>query len=168
MSQDLKDIVLPKRLYKYSVKREFDLTVSDNTTTDHRISDSCGIRLALTALGLHDDEQENMVVFFLDARHCIKGYELITRGLLDRSHVHPREIFRTAIINGCAKIAIAHNHPSGDAEPSPQDYLVTERLIKASQILAIPIIDHCIIASNFNGIQFYSMQDSRTFPMVPS
>ena len=168
MSQDSKNIVLPKRLYKYSVKREFDLSVSDNTTTDHRISDSCGIRLALTALGLHDDEQENMVVFFLDARHRIKGYEIITRGLLDSTAVHPREIFRTAIINGCAKIALAHNHPSGDSQPSPKDYLVTKRLIKASNILAIPILDHCIIASNFEGIQFYSMQDSRTFPVVPS
>lgn len=92
------------------------------------------------------EEVELFLALHLDARSQIIAYTEITRGLVDASLVHPREVFRAAIAAGASGIIVAHNHPSGDPTPSPEDRAVTRRLVAAGELLDIPIHDHLIIA----------------------
>lgn len=93
-------------------------------------------------------KQEHFIVMFLDNRNKLIKDEILFIGSLDASIVHPREIFAKAITFHCAKIIIAHNHPSGDCTPSEQDVLVTKNIEQAGQILGIPLIEHIIVSNN--------------------
>ena len=72
----------------------------------------------------------------------------VSTGTLDASLVHPREVFKEAIQASAAQVIIAHNHPSGDPEPSEGDLVITNRLVEAGKILEIEVVDHIIITSN--------------------
>lgn len=97
---------------------------------------------------LKDLMQEEMWVLMLDARNKLIKAEMITRGTLTSSQVHPREIFKAAIICSAARIIIAHNHPSGDSTPSRQDLNATKTIQQAGEIIGIPLVDHTIIAGD--------------------
>jgi DNA repair protein RadC len=73
---------------------------------------------------------------------------LVTRGLLNSSLVHPREVFRPAIAEAAAGIIVVHNHPSGDPTPSAEDRAATKQLVAAGQLLDMPVYDHVIIAGD--------------------
>jgi len=89
-------------------------------------------------------------VLCLDAQHRVAsdGVQVITRGILNSSLVHPREVFREAILRNAAAIVLCHNHPSGDPTPSADDRVVTEQLAAAGRLLDIPVHDHVIIAGH--------------------
>jgi DNA repair protein RadC len=95
---------------------------------------------------LRDHKKEHFVIFFLDARNQEIKREIISVGTLSASLVHPREVFEPAIAHSAAQIIIAHNHPSGDSEPSEEDLIVTKRLAEAGKILGIEILDHVVVA----------------------
>jgi DNA repair protein RadC len=101
--------------------------------------------VAIYAPQLQDLPVEEFHVAVLDAQHRLERDILITRGLLDSSLVHPREVFREAIAERAAAVILVHNHPSGDPSPSSQDKLVTEQLVAAGRLLDIPVHDHIII-----------------------
>ena len=83
---------------------------------------------------------------FLERATAIIGQPVeTTRGLLDTSPVHPREVFAKAIRHAAAAVILAHNHPSGDPSPSPEDLRVTRQLVDASRILGIRVLDHVIV-----------------------
>lgn len=88
---------------------------------------------------------EEFHVLILDAQHRLSRDVLITRGILNSSLVHPREVFREAIAERAAAVILVHNHPSGDPAPSADDRTVTEQLVAAGQVLDIPVHDHVII-----------------------
>ena len=90
-------------------------------------------------------ECECFVVLFLNTRKRVKGHQLVTHGTLDTLLVHPREVFRTAIITSAASVILLHNHPSGDATPSEADIKVTRDLIRAGQLLKIEVLDHVVM-----------------------
>jgi DNA repair protein RadC len=71
---------------------------------------------------------------------------MISRGSLNASICHPREIFRPAIVASAASIVLVHNHPSGDPEPSEEDLSITKRLVQVGELLGIAVLDHVIIA----------------------
>ena len=104
-------------------------------------------RLHIATAPVFNPECECMAVLMLNTRNRVKGHQLLTIGTLDTILVHPREVFRCAIIAAAAKIALAHNHPSGEASPSQADITVTRDLIRAGQLLKIEVIDHVIIGS---------------------
>ena len=89
--------------------------------------------------------QEECHVLLLDTRNRLIRDETVTVGLADRSQLHPREVFRSAIQCSCSRIILAHSHPSGDVTPSPQDVTVTRQLAAAGEILGIEVIDHVIL-----------------------
>ncbi len=89
--------------------------------------------------------QEVFVVFDLNTRNNIIDRRLVTLGLIDSSLVHPREVFRGALLNNAAAIVVAHNHPSGDPNPSAEDLRITRQLIEAGRILGIKLLDHVVI-----------------------
>lgn len=95
---------------------------------------------------IRDYKKEHFVVFFLDSRNQEIKREIISVGTLNATLVHPREVFEPAIKNNAAQIIIAHNHPSGDVEPSAEDVDITKKLFHAGQILDIEIIDHIIVS----------------------
>ncbi len=97
---------------------------------------------------MRDLKQEVFITLLLDsANNLLKEVE-ITRGTLNSSLVHPREVFNAAIIEPAAAIILLHNHPSGNSEPSSEDIQITRQLVEASKIIGIPIHDHIILAGN--------------------
>ncbi|MCW5591033.1 MAG: DNA repair protein RadC [Burkholderiales bacterium] len=94
---------------------------------------------------LQDEEVEVFVALCLDAQHRIIARHEVTRGILNCSLVHPREVFRVAIAVGAASIVLAHNHPSGDTTPSGDDRAITRQLREAGWLLDIPVHDHIIV-----------------------
>lgn len=92
-------------------------------------------------------EVECFVILMLNTRKKIKGHALVSTGLADAVFVHPREVFRPAIIASSAAIVMMHNHPSGEATPSEADIRVTRDLIRAGQLLKIDVVDHIIVGN---------------------
>jgi DNA repair protein RadC len=89
--------------------------------------------------------QEVFVVLLLDSRHRLIGEVEVSRGSLNQSLVHPREVFAPALRESAAAILVLHNHPSGDPQPSREDHEVTRRLVRAGEILGIRVVDHLVI-----------------------
>jgi len=97
---------------------------------------------------MHGAEQESFYIILLNTKSRIIGAPMeITRGLLDSTPTHPREVFKPAIRESAAALIIVHNHPSGDPPPSREDIEATRRLVEAGRIIGIPIFDHVIIAN---------------------
>lgn len=101
--------------------------------------------VAVFAAKLEDLPVEEFHVAVLDAQHRLERDVTVTRGILNSSLVHPREVFREAIAERAAAIILVHNHPSGDPSPSADDRTVTEQLVSAGRLLDIPVHDHVII-----------------------
>ena len=89
--------------------------------------------------------QELFVVVALDIRNVVIDVIEVARGCLTGVEVHPREVFRPLIRQAAAAAVVAHNHPSGDPTPSPEDILLTERLREVGELVGVPILDHVII-----------------------
>ncbi len=81
----------------------------------------------------------------LNTQHRVIRSVLVTRGILDAALIHPREVFRAAIVESAAGVILVHNHPSGDPSPSREDRVVTEQLVAAGSAVGIPVLDHVII-----------------------
>jgi DNA repair protein RadC len=97
---------------------------------------------------LRNHKKEHFVIFYLDTRNQEIKRETISIGSLNANLVHPREVFEPAVRNLAAQIILAHNHPSGDPEPSRDDLEITKKLVEAGKILGIEVIDHIIVAKN--------------------
>ena len=105
----------------------------------------------VTASDWYDPDKEAMVVFLLNTRQNCIGFNLVSLGTLSETSAHPREILRPAIAAAAHSIAIAHNHPSGDPEPSDADRRFTRRLREACETMSIPLVDHVVVG---NGQHF--------------
>ena len=97
---------------------------------------------------LRDLAVEEFRLLVLDTQHRVVRDLLVTRGLLDSSLVHPREVFRTAIAEAAAAVVVVHNHPSGNPAPSADDRAVTRQLVEAGRLLDVPVYDHVIIGGD--------------------
>ncbi|MCY3002209.1 MAG: DNA repair protein RadC [Planctomycetota bacterium] len=94
---------------------------------------------------LRGELRESFHVLLLDGKHRLRGHHVVSIGSLSTSIVHPREVFRPAVRAGAAAILCAHNHPSGDPEPSQEDLAVTQRLEQSGKLLGIPLLDHIVL-----------------------
>lgn len=92
--------------------------------------------------------EEHFVVLFLNTKNRVIGRQTLSIGSLNASVVHPREVFRAAIRRSSASILCAHNHPSGDPTPSPEDLQLTRRLAEAGELVGIELLDHIVIGDN--------------------
>lgn len=97
---------------------------------------------------LKDKKEEHFYILMLDTKNNLIGEQLITKGILDASIIHPREVFKPAIKNSAAKIILVHNHPSGDATLSFEDKEMTDKLIKAGEELGIKVLDSVIVGGD--------------------
>lgn len=94
-----------------------------------------------------DMEREAFTVLILDAKNHLLNVDFATVGLVDRTQIHPREVFRLAIAKNASRIVLAHNHPSGDPTPSAQDIAVNRQLVEAGKIIGIEVLDHVVVVS---------------------
>jgi DNA repair protein RadC len=85
-------------------------------------------------------------LLLLNARHEVLRRVLLSRGSLNASIVHPREVFRPAILASAASMVLVHNHPSGDPEPSEEDIAITRRLAQVGDVHGITVLDHVVVA----------------------
>jgi DNA repair protein RadC len=106
---------------------------------------------------LRKEQREVFLIVLLNARHEITARETVSIGSLNASIVHPREVFKPAIIASAASVVLVHNHPSGDPEPSEEDLSITRRLIEVGELLGIGVLDHVIVASR-GVVSFRSRQ----------
>ena len=97
---------------------------------------------------LKDEKQEHFIVLMLNNMNYLVEEKLISKGTLDKTLIHPREIFRYAIKNAVSKIILMHNHPDGNSMPSVNDLEITEELVKAGDLMGIKVLDHIIIGKN--------------------
>jgi DNA repair protein RadC len=97
---------------------------------------------------LRDHPYELFCCLHLDNRHRLIAFEELFRGTIDGASVHPREVVRQALARNAAAVILVHNHPSGVAEPSQADQILTRRLREALALVDIRVLDHCIVADN--------------------
>ncbi len=98
---------------------------------------------------MQNQPNEVFAILCLNTKNKVVGAHIISQGSLSSSIVHPREVFKAAMINNAASVILAHNHPSGDPEPSREDIETTRRLINAGEIMGIKVLDHVIIGERY-------------------
>ena len=112
-------------------------------------------RDALAKADCTDREKEHFFCLGLDGAHRTKYLELVTLGLVDQTQVHPREVFSYSLEARCSAVIVCHNHPSGQLEPSKEDFNVTNQLKVAGDVLGVPVLDHIILTDD----GFYSFAE---------
>jgi DNA repair protein RadC len=117
---------------------------------DHAPSRLAPIRgpedVALACKRLQSAQREVFAVLLLNARHEMMRRVTVSVGSLNASIVHPREVFKPAVLASAASIILVHNHPSGDPEPSEEDLTITKRLVGVGELLGIGVLDHVIVS----------------------
>jgi len=107
---------------------------------------------------MQEPERETISMLMLDAGHRVVGLYPVSTGTLNLAVVHPREVFRMALlVPGCAAIVIVHNHPSGDPAPSEEDVRMTKQMVLAGNDLGVPVLDHVIMGDG----RHYSFADMK-------
>jgi DNA repair protein RadC len=128
-------------IYRVALVREGTLPCED----DRIRSALMASRLLHTYL--RDADREHFVVILLDQKHGVIGINTVSIGSLSGSTVHPREVFKPAILANAAAIICGHNHPSGAPNPSQDDRAITHKLVQAGKLLGIDVLDHVIIGA---------------------
>ena len=104
---------------------------------------------------LRQESKEHFMALHLDGKNRILCFEVVSVGSLNQSVVHPREVFKSALISSAAALILIHNHPSGDPLPSSEDMKVTRRLKEAGDLLGIKVLDHLVVGDS----SYYSFAD---------
>ena len=104
---------------------------------------------------MREQKKEKFITLYLDTKNQILKEEVVSIGSLNASIVHPREVFKSALMESSASVIMVHNHPSGDPSPSREDIMVTEKLVEGGKLLGIDILDHIIIGDG----RYVSLKD---------
>jgi len=132
-------------LFKYIPQIEVSL-VREIQVSSPRYSCSEAVAKSEIAKDLLKSDREKFICLHLNIKNQLISFEAVSTGSLTASIVHPREVYKAAILANAASVVFMHNHPSGDPEPSLDDIEVTRRLAKAGAILGISVLDHIIVA----------------------
>ena len=119
-------------------------------------------------LVMRDLPQEEFHVLLLNTQNQVLRDVVVTRGTLDASLVHPREVFRPALAESAASLILVHNHPSGEPAPSAEDRAVTAQLAEAGELLGIPVLDHVVVGEGkyVSFVESGIFEGARASPMV--
>jgi DNA repair protein RadC len=133
---------------------EFKVTALKECPTPEKLQICCEPDQAAAYWRMHiasnpyfNPECECLAVLILNTRRRIKGHHIVSLGTQDTILVHPREVFRVAIVTAACAVIVMHNHPSGESSPSDADVKVTRDLIRAGQLLKIEVLDHVIVGN---------------------
>lgn len=132
-------VKLFQSLSVYYEKQRISPKVSLNTS-------SAVAKYLQRSIGLQ--KKEHFVMLSLDSRNCLIAIDSISIGTLNSNLIHPREVFEPAIRNTASQVIVAHNHPSRDTSPSPEDIALTRRLDESAKILGIALLDHIIVSTD--------------------
>ena len=103
---------------------------------------------ALLMTMLQDEPSEVFAILCVTTKYRVIAYYEVSRGTLDATLVHPREVFKVALLANAAAIILTHNHPSGDPSPSPDDVQLTRRLVDAGALLGVEVLDHIVVGDS--------------------
>ncbi|QVK19309.1 hypothetical protein KHQ81_06360 [Mycoplasmatota bacterium] len=147
-----KMVLVKENGMNYKVDDDFQVTKPENIA-----------KLIYDVFNLQGEMQEHLIVICLDTKNRIIAVKTVFIGLLNRSIVHPREVFNFALLSASASIIVAHNHPSGDVRPSPQDISITKRLNEVGELIGIELLDHIIIGNQYDesDIKYSSMREEK-------
>jgi len=136
--------------------REIRVTYGKGAKMDARkcLTPKCAAEIIRAFIG-PGEPREHFITLLLDSRHRALALDRITIGTLNTTLVHPREVFRAAIVAGAQAIIVAHNHPSGDVQPSTEDYTITRRLIEVGKLVGIEVLDSLVVSDDAH----HSMQE---------
>lgn len=149
-----------EKLMRYTKTQLVDMLVKETAIGISRPNDALEpILKELEALKFQ--EVECFVCITLSSCYKIIGTYVISQGLVNRTLVHPREVFRPAIADNAVAIIIAHNHPSGNLEPSTEDKGTTKRIRQAGDLLGIKVLDHLIVSPSVKG--YFSFLENDIF-----
>ncbi|HEY9815496.1 MAG TPA: DNA repair protein RadC [Candidatus Obscuribacterales bacterium] len=126
---------------------ELGKRVLHSRPSDRPIVDDPAIAASILSPDLMWQSQERFAVVLLDVKNRLIGTQVITIGTATETLAHPREIFREVIRQGATRLIVAHNHPSGSVDPSPEDLYLTRQLLEAGQLLGVPLLDHLILGN---------------------
>ena len=142
-----------------AVFKLLSLIAAERAGTMDKICDARGV-YNLYHDRFRDEKQEHFLAIILDTKHRILREVLVSKGTLNGSIVHPREVFAPAIRERAASVLVIHNHPSGDPAPSHEDIEITRRLREAGELIGIPLLDHVILGAD----SFISLRDQNVIP----
>lgn len=133
--------------------KKYKLTVVKESSSKYEISNIISspkdiVNVLTHVLKIQEEAEEIFVLITLDTKNKITGIFEVSRGSIDSSIVHPREVLKRALLNNSANIVVAHNHPSEDPTPSREDVNITLRLKEAGNIIGINLLDHVIIGGS--------------------
>jgi len=134
---------LPSR-YRVKVLNYYVVREATSTTRRPRASSPEDVA-SLARQMIPNDDREHFGVLLLDSQNGVNAYHEVSVGSLNASIVHPREVFRAAILAGAAHLILIHNHPSGDTTPSKEDVHLTRQLVEGAKLLGLKIHDHVIL-----------------------
>jgi len=139
------------------IKACFELAKRENLETEEESFDIKNPEAVFKVISssIKNKAKEHFKLILLNSRNKKIGISPVSTGTLTTSLVHPREVFKDAITHSAASVILAHNHPSGDPEPSEDDLKITKKLVESGKILGIEVIDHIIIGKN----NFYSFRE---------
>jgi len=137
----------------YSVTELREALLSLVKVKGQHITKAIDIKSILTPYAA--EEQEYFLLITLNSSHEVIKIHEVTKGLLNRTLVHPREIFRRALLDNAASIIVAHNHPSGSVDPSPEDKEITTLINESARLMGITLLDHVIIGAD----NYYSFRE---------
>lgn len=133
-----------KAVFELGKRQEIE---KENNYESYDIRDPQGVVRAVRKT-IKDKAKEHFKLILLNTRNKIIGLSTVSIGTLNASLVHPREVFKDAIRHSASSVVVAHNHPSGNPEPSEEDLKITRRLVDSGKILGIEVLDHIIIGKN--------------------
>jgi DNA repair protein RadC len=133
---------------------ELGKRVLASAPTERTVVDDPAVAAAVLSTELMWQAQERFAILLLDVKHRLLGKRIISIGTATETLAHPREIFREIIRQGGVRAVVAHNHPSGTVEPSPEDIALTRQLLQGGQLLGIPLLDHLILGDgNYTSLR---------------
>ncbi len=142
---------------KYDIPRyRIQLVRENGTDAGGKLASMKDAATAAAILREHigDADREHFVAMLLDTKNKIIGINTVSIGTLSSSLVHPREIFKAAVLANAASMILCHNHPSGDPAPSSEDLEVTKRQLEAGKILGIQVLDHIVLGDGSRCFSF--------------
>jgi DNA repair protein RadC len=114
---------------------------------ERTVIDDPAVAVAVLSGDLMWQPQERFAILLLDVKHRLLGTQIISIGTATETLAHPRDIFREVLRQGAIRVIVAHNHPSGNVEPSPEDIALTRQLLEGARFLGIPLLDHLILGN---------------------
>ncbi len=137
--------------------RLVDVRLVGEAETHYQVQHAAHVAKLLSEL-VGDADREHFVAIYLDARHRVTHVHTVSVGHLAGALVHPREVFKAALLANAAALVVGHNHPSGDVQPSTEDRMIHERIREAGELMGIELLDAVVVGS---GRKYFSQAEGR-------